>query len=129
LLSAAVNPGETDEGGHTPPHLAAYFGDADSVAALLAANAQLHINDKGDRTALDWAIHKGHAGLVESLRAKGAASKTQAKAPVAPNRATPTLETGVKIIDFCAPLKRGGVNAIFSSKSGVGKVVQTECLM
>ena len=39
------------------------------------------------------------------------------------------LETGIKIVDFCAPLKRGAANAIFTPKSGVGKVVVIECLI
>ena len=96
---------------------------------LLAANAPVHIKDKGGRTALDWAIHKRHARIADALRAKGATSKAQTNAPIAPNRAMPILETGIKIVDFCAPLKRGVANAFFTPKSGVGKVVVIESLM
>ncbi len=97
--------------------------------ALLNANVPVHVKDKGGRTALDWAILKRHARIADVLRAKGAISKVQANAPIVPNRGLLILETGIKIVDFCAPLKRGAANAIFTPKSGVGKVVFIENVM
>jgi len=129
LLDAGANPGETDEGGHTPLHLAAYFGDAGSARLLLDAGAPIQVKDKGNRTALDWATLKNHAAVAKLLRAAGASTILTQPAPAVPDRSTPILETGIKIIDFFAPLKRGGVNGLFTPKSGVGKVVMIEALI
>lgn len=129
LLAAGANPGETDEGGHTPLHLAAYHGDAESARLLLDAGASVAVKDKGGRTALDWAVYRGQPSMVAVLKTKGATSSQAARQHITPDRSTPILETGLKIIDFFAPLKRGGVNAIFTPKSGVGKVVTIETLM
>ncbi len=129
LLDAGANPGETDEGGHTPLHLAAYYDDAESVGLLLKAGAPVHIKDKGGRTALDWAVSRSNTHVIDLLKAKGATSTQAVRTQVVPNRDTAILETGMKIIDFFAPMKRGGINALFTPKSGVGKVVAIESLI
>jgi F-type H+-transporting ATPase subunit beta len=134
LLQAGANPGETDEGGHTPLHLAAYYGDAASARLLLDAAAPISVKDSSGRTALDWAVYRGQSSIADALRAKsplplGEGLGVGARQHIAPDRSTPILETGLKIIDFFAPLKRGGVNAIFTPKSGVGKVVTIEALI
>jgi len=136
LLQTGANPGETDEGGHTPLHLAAYYGDAESARLLLDAGAPVGVKDSSGRAALDWAVYRGHPGIADALRTKsplpngeGRGEGAKVRTKVASNRSTPILETGLKIIDFFAPLKRGGVNAIFTPKSGVGKVVTIESLI
>jgi F-type H+-transporting ATPase subunit beta len=129
LLQAGANPGATDEAGHTPLHLAAYYGDVDSTQALLAAGASPLLKDAGGRTALDWAIHKKHNQVMDVLKTKGATSHLALEPAIAPDRSTPIFETGLKVIDFFAPMKRGGVNAVFTPKSGVGKVVTLEALI
>jgi F-type H+-transporting ATPase subunit beta len=134
LLQAGANPGETDEGGHTPLHLAAYYGDAESARLLLDAGAPVGVKDSSGRTALDWAIYRGRADIADALRAKTPLPEREGtgvgvRQHIAPDRSTRILETGLKIIDFFAPLKRGGVNAIFTPKSGVGKVVTIESLI
>ncbi len=40
-----------------------------------------------------------------------------------PVASTSVLETGIKIIDFCAPIKRGGHAGLFTPMAGVGKFV------
>ena len=129
LLAAGANPGETDESGHTPLHLAAYFGDAESARMFIDAGAPLNVKDKGNRTALDWAMLKSHAPVADLLRARGSRSELMQPTRIAPDCNTPIFETGMKIIDFFAPMRRGGVNAIFTPKSGVGKVVNIESLI
>lgn len=129
LLQAGANPGATDEAGHTPLHLAAYYGDAESARALTEAGAPLMLKDSGGRTALDWAIHKQRDDIIALLKAKGATSTYVLENATPPDRSTPIFETALKIIDFCAPMKRGGVNAVFTPKSGVGKVVTLEALI
>ncbi len=129
LLRAGANPGASDEAGHTPLHLAAYYGDAESAKALIDAGAPLMLKDAGGRTALDWAIHRQHEDIAALLKVKGATSAVVLVQVAPPDRSTPIFETGQKIIDFCAPMKRGGVNAIFTPKSGVGKVVTLEALI
>lgn len=129
LLNAGASPSATDEAGHTPLHLAAYYGDAESVKILIDAGAPLMLKDAGGRTALDWAIHKKREAIIALLKAKGATSNDVAGKAIVPDRSTPIFETGLKIIDFFAPLKRGGVNAVFTPKSGVGKVVTLEALI
>jgi F-type H+-transporting ATPase subunit beta len=129
LLRAGAHPGATDEAGHTPLHIAAHYGDAASAQALLDAGAPLMLKDAGGRTALDWAIHRQHEDIVALLKAKGATSKFVLEDAITPDRSTSIFETGLKIIDLCTPMKRGGVNAIFTPKSGVGKVVTLEALI
>jgi ankyrin repeat protein len=82
LLQAGANPGETDEGGHTPLHLAAYVGDAESARLLLGVGAPIGVKDKGGRTALDWATYRGHAG-------SGMANTRPARSPSASHGWTP----------------------------------------
>lgn len=129
LLQAGANPGAADEAGHTPLHLAAYYGDAESAKALIDAGAPLMLKDAGGRTALDWAIHRQREDIIALLKAKGATSTFAPEKVIPPDRSTPIFETGLKIIDFCAPMRRGGVNAVFTPKSGVGKVVTLEALI
>ncbi len=129
LLTVSANPGEADEGGHTPLHLAAYYGDAESAKMLVEAGAPLNVKDKGNRTALEWAVLKGHAAVADLLRVRGSSAKTMQPERITPDRRTPIFETGIKIIDFFAPMKRGGINALFTPKSGVGKVVNIESLI
>jgi RNA polymerase sigma factor (sigma-70 family) len=129
LLHAGAHPGATDEAGHTPLHIAAYYGDAESAQALIDAGAPLMLKDAGGRTALDWAIHRQREDIAALLKAKGATSKFIVENAITPDRSTPIFETGQKIIDFCAPMRRGGVNAVFTPKSGVGKVVTLEALI
>jgi F-type H+-transporting ATPase subunit beta len=129
LLNAGASPGATDEAGHTPLHLAAYYGDAESAKALIDDGAPIMLKDAGGRTALDWAIHRQREDIEALLKAKGAISQYVPENVITPDRSTPIFETGLKIIDFFAPMKRGGVNAVFTPKSGVGKVVTLEALI
>ena len=73
-LGADVNARHRD-GGDTLLIRAARMGDVDLVKVLLAANANVHIENAAGATALTEAIRDGHAEVVELLRAAGATSK------------------------------------------------------
>lgn len=69
--SARQNQTTTSSGG-TPLHAAAYSGNPDTVASLLATGADVNARDYQEWTPLHTASWQGHQAVVELLIAKGA---------------------------------------------------------
>ena len=61
-----------DGKGRTPVILAANSGKVEVVHALLGAHASVNARTKNSETALSIASRKGHAGVVQLLKAAGA---------------------------------------------------------
>jgi RNA polymerase sigma factor (sigma-70 family) len=130
LLAAGANVGAVNTHGHSALHTAAYRGHVPSIKALLTAGAAVALKDAGRRTPLDWAQHRGNGEAAAVLRAAGAIPAGVApKTRPSLERRSAMLQTGVKIVDLFAPLTRGGVNALFTPLSGVGKFVTIEQLI
>lgn len=132
LLAAGANVGAANRNGQSALHFAAYRGDQAIAQQLLAGGAAASLKDAGGRTPLDWALHHSQAGMAALLRQAGgrtALPPSPDQAIPAPEQSGPIFETGIKLIDLFAPLARGGVNALFTPLSGVGKVVVLEQLI
>ncbi len=98
--------------GHAPLHVAAMRGWDDMVRLLLDAGADTAARDQGGRTPLDWALQNGHESIAALLEAAGAPSTTAApetaRQPAAvTTRRSDLLETGIKALDFFAPIRHG----------------------
>ena len=124
LLDAGASINAADERGHTALHLAAWANQPECAAALLRRGASPDVRDGDGRTPAQWAAIRNAPEIAQMLG--GTAASAQQPAP---DRSTRILETGVKIIDLCAPFARGGVNALFSPRSGVGKMVTADALI
>ena len=130
LLDNGAAPNAQDQNGYTPLHFAARADQVTIVSALLQHGAMVDAKDSGGHTPADWAAFKNAQAAIDVLVKHGAAPPHAApRLPLKPNRATPVLETGVKIIDLCAPFKRGGRHALFTPRSGVGKMVTVNGLI
>ncbi|MCL5996613.1 MAG: sigma-70 family RNA polymerase sigma factor [Chloroflexi bacterium] len=130
LLENGADPDAQDQNGYTPLHLAARAGQVTIASALLQHGATVDAKDSGGHTPADWAAFKNAQAVLDVLSKHCAATPRAApRPPLKPNRATAVLETGVKIIDLCAPFRRGGRNALFTPRSGVGKMVTVNCLI
>jgi len=70
LAKAGVDINAVDDNGYTPLMYAATidFGDTATLEALLAAGADRTIKNESGRTALQQALHFGHAALARALR-------------------------------------------------------------
>lgn len=73
LLAAGADPNlvPTDSDGFPALIVAAQNGQAAVVAMLLRNGADVDIQDKKGRTALDWALQNEHDEVAESLRSRG----------------------------------------------------------
>lgn len=123
LLSAGAKIDAKSANGQTALHVAAIRNRGEVVSLLLQNNAAVDAKDQHGRTPADWASLLGNQTIVDELIASGA-KESHLRGPIIPASTIPVLlETGIKIIDFCAPLKRGGVNGVFTPFSGVGFMV------
>lgn len=123
LLTAGAKVDAKSAHAQTPLHVAAIRNRDEVVNILLKAGAKVNAKDQHGRTPVEWAALLNHSTIVEQLVAAGA-TQPSVKGLISPSSGTPELlETGIKIIDFCAPLKRGGINGIFTPYSGVGFMV------
>jgi F-type H+-transporting ATPase subunit beta len=138
LLEHGAKPEIADNNGRTPADWAAIKGNRDMLALLVTQGTSPPAGFPGETSA---AIQRGGPGrpipvgegvLGRVLNAQGKPvdglpqfSETiwQTVHPAALAPASPILETGIKIIDLVAPLKRGGLNAIFTPVPGLGKFV------
>ena len=69
LKECVVDPNFADDYGLTPLHFAAIQGSTELLELLVAAGAQLEVEDEMGRTALDAAEEKGHTAFAKALRA------------------------------------------------------------
>jgi RNA polymerase sigma factor (sigma-70 family) len=125
LLRSGANVGAANGNGQTALHFAAYRGDDEAVRQLLQAGAAAGLKDAGGHTPHEWAAHRGFDSTARLLPGKTATARAQH----INLGASAMLPTGIKIVDLFAPLARGGVNAVFTPLSGVGKVVLLEQLI
>lgn len=69
LRHPLARPGEADQNGNAPLHLAAAHGHGCIARALLGAGAPAACRDVRGRTSAELAAAAGHAALAEELRA------------------------------------------------------------
>ncbi len=129
LLEQDVNLNTPMKTGQTALHIAAVDGRSAIVAKLLAAGTDANARDQNNYTPLDWAVFSGNQAIIDQF------SEQTAKTTVGETKAHPTptattiLETGIKIIDFMSPLKKGGINGEFGLTGGIGYDVMLGELM
>lgn len=123
LIAAGAKVNAKSANEQTPLHVAAIRNRKKIVEILLKRGASVTLRDRQDRTAADWAALLGHQSIVKQLVGAGAKPPVVKKLMKPAYGVSELLETGIKIVDFCAPLKRGGVNGIFTPYSGVGFMV------
>lgn len=118
----------------TPLHHAAIVGDAEIARLLLDAGADRSAVDAKGHTPADWAKRSTNNDLrrlfgLDDVEADRVSTESEnvtigdTQIPYIASEAPPILETGIKIVDCIAPLKRGGHNGIFTPLPGVGKFV------
>jgi ankyrin repeat protein len=72
LLAGSAPVNSKNLSGHTPLHIAAYFGWQDVAEVLLAHGADVHTTADGGWTPLHFASQGGHTAVVRLLLVKGA---------------------------------------------------------
>ncbi len=72
IISKGVNINGKDDIGNTALIIATFFGNKDSVELLVKAKADLNIQDEANRSAVDWAIIRGHVDCAAILILAGA---------------------------------------------------------
>ncbi len=118
LLAAGADVHAVTNVGQTGLHLAAIRNNPEAIGRLLARGANPSALDTHGRTPEDWAALKGFPAVLEALGAATGVSIREAEPPTGS-----VLETGVKIIDLFAPLRRGGRNGMLTPLLGVGRTV------
>lgn len=130
LLETGADPNALDVNDQTPLHHAAWANQPAIVSSLLQYGANWNLKDAGGRTPADWAAIKHAQSALDVLAAYGASWSPTLPMPMMPLKHDASLfETGLKVIDLCAPFKHGGRNALFTSLSGVGKMVTVNYLI
>lgn len=107
----------------TPLHYAAIRGSNIMTEKLLKAGANREAEDSSGRTPLEWASLNGHLDVVKLLSGNGAGITRLPSAQPDPAQIGPILETGIKVIDLFAPIKRGGRVGLLTPTYGVGQLV------
>lgn len=116
--------------GQTPLHLAALRDDREMAQLLLEQGAQLDIVDKEGHTPADLASLQNHDEFVAQLRTAGAPLPvTTAPTLPQPDRNGELLLTGIKMLDFLTPIRRGGMAGLFTPAAGVGFIVTLSQIM
>ncbi len=83
-LAAVADFNAQNEYGSAPLLRAAFFGNAEAIAALLAAGADPNARGKYGETPLHRAAYQGHAEAIAALLAAGADPNAQDKDGVTP---------------------------------------------
>ncbi|HEX6384321.1 MAG TPA: sigma-70 family RNA polymerase sigma factor [Anaerolineae bacterium] len=120
LLDNGANPDVAAANGQTALHTAVIRNRPPIVDLLLAHGAETTLQDSQGRTPLDWAIAKRLPALARKLGGNGNVTWPELETPTV---TTTIWETGIKIVDLIAPLKRGGRNGLFTPLSGIGSDV------
>jgi ankyrin repeat protein len=81
LVERGADVNARQQGGYTPLHEAAQNGDDEIVELLLEHGADASVRSEDGKTALDLAVEKRHARVGDLLRARGPASKSEARRP------------------------------------------------
>lgn len=124
LLDHDANVDAQTNVGQTPLHIATLRGDEKMAQLLLQHGAQLDISEQQGYTAIDFAVLKEHNRLVTLLHNAGASLSVTSPLPVpTPKSNSELMLTGIKIVDFLTPIRRGGTVGIFTPASGVGFMV------
>jgi F-type H+-transporting ATPase subunit beta len=118
LLAAGADVHAGTKVGQTPLHLAAMRNHPDVIAALIERGAAPAVRDTHGRAAADWAALKAFPRVLSALGVT-----PNVRQPMLRSASGPVLETGVKIIDLFAPLRRGGRNGMLTPLPGVGRTV------
>ena len=126
LLQRGADPDVVAATGNSPLHVAAMRGNRDMVETLLQHGANANARDAGGRTPADWAQANHHAAVLALLcaampNAIGAdATKLNTRGVSRLNEAV--VHTGIRALDFFAPLPRGGLARV-PFRAGLGMVV------
>jgi RNA polymerase sigma factor (sigma-70 family) len=124
LLEAGADPEKRGFAGHAPLHVAAIRGLAGATRALLERGADPAPRSGSGDTPLDWARRNGHGEVAAALEGTQAAPPPRSAAArgLAAARASPLYETGIKLLDLFAPLRRGDL-VHWHGGPGVGRNV------
>lgn len=132
LIAEGAQVDVKDKQGHTPADWAALRGFQGSVDLLVSKGAKKpkgKIQKKVVVSTKKRTVPSAEKAIGRYFDAKG--KTMDGLAPIDEVQPiyrsieevrSPILETGIKIIDLFCPLKRGGINGIFSPLSGVGRI-------
>ena len=132
LIEQGATVDAKDNHGHTPADWAALRDFRETVDVLVSLGAKkpkLKALKKDPASAKKRAVPSVEQAIGRSFDVKG--NIVDGLAPVKETQPiyrgidevrSPILETGIKVIDLMCPLKRGGINAIFTPLSGVGRL-------
>lgn len=122
----------TDKQNRTPADWAALRDFRETVDVLVSKGANpptLKAQKKASSPAKKRTVPSAERAIGRSFDATGkiadGLAPVDASQPVyrtIDEVRSPILETGIKMIDLLCPLKRGGINAIFTPLSGVGRL-------
>jgi F-type H+-transporting ATPase subunit beta len=123
LLEAGADPEMRGFAGHTPLHVAAIRGLGAAARALLARGADPAPASESGDTPLDWAQRNGHEEVAAALEGTHSVRAPRAAArAVRSSSASSLYETGIKVLDLFAPLRRGDL-VHWHGGPGVGRNV------
>ncbi|KAA3657866.1 MAG: hypothetical protein DWQ04_26880 [Chloroflexi bacterium] len=140
LLQKGASVSIQDNSGHTPADWAAHKGFTQLVELLVkhGANQPKSVvsNPATKQAATTRQLPDPKAALGRIIRADGAPHDggqqltMQTIAPISMSQSvSPILETGIKMIDLMAPIKRGGHVGVFTPLSGIGRMLMQAQIM
>ena len=129
LLAKGADVNAQSSIGQTPLHISATRNDVALAQMLLDQGVDVNLTDKQQRRAVDWAMLHNNQNFVDLLTANGSETATTKPHGWAVSAPEAILETGIKVVDLFAPLKRGAISGIFTPMSGVGFMVITSQIM
>ena len=124
LLDRGADVNALSTAGQTALHIAGLRGDTQMAQILLQHGARTDLTDGHGHSPGDLATLQNHADFVALLREHGARLPVMTSPALPqPDRSADVLLTGIKVIDFLAPIQRGGTLGVFTPASGIGFLV------